>query len=372
MRRLVLIAIYDFQNIVDSYLEYLLERTNEIATRLIIIVNDLDRKNESILSRYGECVFRKNEGYDGGAFKEQIIKLYREGELEQYDELILMNDSFYGPFVSWDNIFDDMESRQLDYWGLTESIEKIKDSPRPDFEAIRHVQGYFMVLKKDIFTKKEFIDFWENMPCSKNYSEAVQYYELDFNYWLLEQGYRGGSYLSYHGGKKYILPNTNIYLEYPYELIAECECPILKRKAINILSWPKIEKILKYLSTNTDYDTNMIIDNWERYDHASKSSEIISIEEIKQFCLNKEHVYVYGKGFLGKQLMAGLNTLGIDADYVVTKLDYAEEKTHQIDKISFSESDGIIVGVGRELRKELLANALKYVSENQVICLSRD
>ena len=125
MNRLVLFAIYDFQNIVDPYLEYLLKQTKEIASRLVIIVNDKDTKNETILNKYGERVFRDNKGFDGGAFREQILRLYEEGELEKYDELVLMNDSFYGPFVSWKDIFDDMDSRQLDYWRITESIENI-------------------------------------------------------------------------------------------------------------------------------------------------------------------------------------------------------------------------------------------------------
>lgn len=53
-----------------------------------------------------------------GGFKDALCTYIGWDRLTEYDELILANDSFYGPFEDIRKIFAEMESRDLDFWGL--------------------------------------------------------------------------------------------------------------------------------------------------------------------------------------------------------------------------------------------------------------
>lgn len=58
-------------------------------------------------------VVRENAGYDAGAYKFAIFKYLKIEEIRQYEELILCNDTFIGPFVPLKDIFDTMAKESV-------------------------------------------------------------------------------------------------------------------------------------------------------------------------------------------------------------------------------------------------------------------
>lgn len=58
-------------------------------------------------------VIRENIDYDAGAYKEIISGLAQNDELKNWDEIVLFNDTFYGPFFDWQIIFEKWRGRML-------------------------------------------------------------------------------------------------------------------------------------------------------------------------------------------------------------------------------------------------------------------
>ena len=140
MERLGIFVFYDREGIVDSYIDYLLCDLRKCLSYLIIVVNGkVDILGYDIFSKYADqIVIRNNKGFDIGAYKEIIEDLHQKKEMRKWDEIVFCNDTFYGPFIPFTQIFDEMAQRQVDFWGLNYI----------DNSFLSHIQSYFLVFGK--------------------------------------------------------------------------------------------------------------------------------------------------------------------------------------------------------------------------------
>lgn len=120
MRRLLIYLTYDKQNIIDDYIGYFLHSIHTIVETLVVVCNmpKIEKGLYNLSAYADEIIYRENIGLDAGGFKDALCTYIGWERLEDYDEVILANDSFYGPFADIAGIFDKMESRNLDFWGL--------------------------------------------------------------------------------------------------------------------------------------------------------------------------------------------------------------------------------------------------------------
>ena len=109
MKRLCVYVTYDKQNIVDRYIGYMLKELRTCVDYLAVVCNQLKVVHGiEILEKYADVIFfRENKGFDTGGFKDTLCSLVGWDKILQYDELVLVNDSMYGPFKSMRLIFDE-------------------------------------------------------------------------------------------------------------------------------------------------------------------------------------------------------------------------------------------------------------------------
>lgn len=122
-KRLCIYVVYDGENVIDDYIGYMLNEIQKICVSLVVVCNsECIWKGMSNLQKYTDKIFfRKNSGFDAGAYKDALCQYLGWDEVGQYDELLLVNDSFYGPFFPIENMFCKMEQDGADYWGMTRS-----------------------------------------------------------------------------------------------------------------------------------------------------------------------------------------------------------------------------------------------------------
>ena len=107
---------------IDDYVFYLVQKLKDILEELIVTINGIpnDREKEILLGITDKIYIRDNMGYDCGAYKETMEKYIGWEQLKHYDELLLVNDSCYGPIYPLDEVYEKMDSKELDFWGITE------------------------------------------------------------------------------------------------------------------------------------------------------------------------------------------------------------------------------------------------------------
>ena len=265
-KRYCICVFWEKDGIVRDYFSYYLKGLQEVAEKILVVVNGkISEDSRKLLSDMGiNILVRENKGLDFWAYKAGIETAGYE-ELSKYDELILTNCTCYGPIRPFSEMFEEMEKRDCDFWGITKHPEIktcFRINSKKKVKIFEHIQSYFMVFKNSMFTSKDFKNYWKHLKKVHNFEEAVAYNEIIFTKYFKDKGFKDDSYIDINSHEKII---DNIML-ITYRFISKMKLPLIKRKAIcndytNNLSRriiPESTQILKYLKNNTNYDINMI------------------------------------------------------------------------------------------------------------------
>jgi len=183
MNRACVFVHYDKDNIVDEYVYYYLQSLKEVCSKIIFVtVSNIKVCDIKKLEKLNiQVVVRDNVGYDFYSYKVGLNYL----DLNNFDELILCNDSAFGPLFSLCDIFKYMKDKKCDFWGITE-CELIK----------YHIQSYFLVFKKEIIDSKVFQDFWNELKIIEDKDILIKEYEVGISQLLIKNDFIAKSYIN--------------------------------------------------------------------------------------------------------------------------------------------------------------------------------
>ena len=369
MRRLAIIVIFDFEGHVDRYAEYLIKKTNDLVERLIIISNhELDTESKELLNDITSEIYeRDNFGFDAGAYKDFFLNYLNSNEVANYDEVILLNDTYYGPLYPWNEMFELMEKQSVDFWGITKIYEFIDENGKQEPERL---QSYFLVFNKKIIKDSSFLEYWKQLEYPHSYCEDITGFEIGLYMWLKESGYKDGTYVEYTGLTKEC--GVNPYRDEPFKLVSQYRCPVIRRKNFYGFSpsYNKSMSVMKYIRNNTEYNADYIIENIERLDD-NGIIKWYKRKEIIDFCKSHTNIYIYGHGKVAKQVARYLSDLNLSFAGYVVKEKAPDEDAVQYSKELFSETDGIIIGVGDQYYREVFEMLKGDLPSEQILSMSR-
>lgn len=181
----VIFAHYDMDNIIDDYVINYLNQLQTIADSIFFVstaqLNEQEIKKISLICK--KIIVRENTGYDFMSWK---IALQNIENLNDYDLLIMCNDSVYGPIYPIEKMFESMEKVICDFWGVTDN-----------FEVSFHLQSYFIVFKKNIIISDAFRSFWENVDIKNEKEEIILKYEIGLTQTLLKHNFKAEVFVKY-------------------------------------------------------------------------------------------------------------------------------------------------------------------------------
>ena len=260
---------YDPSGIVYDYVLYLLNDIKNDLDRLVIVCNGFIKEEEKKkLEKYSkEIINRENTGFDAAAWKEAIVAYLGKEELKKYDELVLFNDSFFGPFIPFRDIFAKMEKKDCDFWGLS-SHGTVGDRDGNVFRP-RYIQLYFLCVGKAMLHSDGFFEYWQKLPLCRTFEELRDKHQNLFTRHFEELGYSWSVYTDTSDLEDEDLSkNLSHHMFNSYEMIALRGFPIIKRKCFVMpkslyLRYGKadsLRKSLDHIRMNTAYDTGLIWD----------------------------------------------------------------------------------------------------------------
>ena len=266
MKRLMIYFFYDKDGIVDDYVPYFLEKFKPYCEEICTVVNGtVTEESRKKLEKYSNVVFeRENTGFDSGAYK-YGIKHYGYEKLKEYDELILANFTMFGPIYSPQEMFDSMEKRDCDFWGITK--HPANKYSMAGIKVYEHVQSYFLVYNKKLLNSKDFEIYWETLQTATNYEEAVAFHELRTTSFFESKGYKYDTFINF---EKYIsqIKDKEAYFYPLIQQIKEDRMPFIKRKIFQCSKCKLcynikggIVDLLTYVKEHTDYDLKLIWNN---------------------------------------------------------------------------------------------------------------
>ncbi|MBC8552896.1 MAG: hypothetical protein H8D23_25000, partial [Candidatus Brocadiales bacterium] len=209
-KRLCIFAHYDRDQVIDDYVIILLKNLHDIDCEIIFVSTSESLRSEHAEKIKGFCsriIIRKNVGYDFGSWKTGLEACH---DTSHYEQIILTNDSVYGPLSDLPAIFSQMEKSNCDIWGLTDSFEKSY-----------HLQSYFLVFQQKAFLSSYFRDFWKKFIFIEktNKQFIINTYEVGLSRKALRAGMKLGVFCPY---QTLVSHTLNHYPNYPYRNLIGC------------------------------------------------------------------------------------------------------------------------------------------------------
>lgn len=267
--RLAIFFFFDKDGIVDDYIPYMLNDLNKNISELMVICNgNLSEEGKKKLKTITPNIIeRENVGFDVWAYKAGL-EYYGWKNLSRFDEVILLNFTMFGPLYPFKDMFDYMDAKDVDFWGITKHHEVSYDA----FGTCKygyipeHIQSSFLVVRRSLLLSKEYQEFWNSMPMINSYADSVGYYEAIFTKEFIELGFKEEVYVN--------TEDLREYTRYPllmmsYELVRNRRCPVIKRKSFSQSYYDMLSEtigettleLFEYIRKSLNYDVDLIWNN---------------------------------------------------------------------------------------------------------------
>lgn len=161
----------------------LIDHLSSLAGRFVLVSTCMTDAARASLPACVETIVRENVGYDFYSYRTGIHAL---GDLSNWDELIIANDSIYviRPEKLMTTIAG-MRRNTFDVWGITSSDQ-----------IFPHIQSYLVSFSSRVIRSEEFSRFWNDMKILNEKQEIVRRYEVGLSRLFLEKGWRVGAALT--------------------------------------------------------------------------------------------------------------------------------------------------------------------------------
>ncbi|MBP1077981.1 rhamnosyltransferase [Microbacterium terrae] len=169
-----------------------------------------------------EILVRENVGFDIWAHKEALDHV--GAGLTEFDEVVLTNDTWFGPVRPYGPVFERMQGRAVHFWGMTDHAEEVPNPFTNEGRLPYHLQSFWIAVRREMFLSEAWGQYWRDLPEMPSYFDAVLKHEAVFTEYFTDRGhtvdvaYPSAAYPTDHPA----LFNSDM-------LLAD-GCPLLKRR----------------------------------------------------------------------------------------------------------------------------------------------
>lgn len=356
-KRACIYFIYDKQGIIDDYVIYQLKDLRKSVDYIHCVINgEINTDGRVALAEVADEVFvRENCGNDIGAYKAAIAHI-GWNIISSYDELILMNNTCFGPVYPFREVFSWAKEQDVDFWGLTwgEKVNWLGDKGYLHYNDSKfHIQSYFLVIRKTLLESKLLVEFFSEIPDNSNYGMSGCFYEYAFPGYFEERGYKGTVYCDSLEDTNYPLLHNPVFLLEKYRM------PLIKKRSffhhytdvLNNTAGEATWRMMQYLEANTDYDMDLI---WSSILRTCSLSDIVRCAQLNRVLPRDMEV----NDDTGQKLRVGLVYHAYYEDLFDEDLAYM---------LNFPENTGILITTNCDRKKALLDKKLKEVGREATV-----
>lgn len=251
------LGIFLFNNhdeLVAEYIRYLLDDIAPNLSHMCIIINNNMFHNIDILKKYTDDIYINYNHKNIGIWKNVIVNHFGFEQLCNYDEIILFDDSFFGPLYPFKEIFNCMDNTSVDLWTiLSNGLD----------DQLNSSNFQFISFRKSLINSDVFKEFWMNLDINscinknnenyvinyfsklgfvwKNYLEVVNSFELDANEPFFS-----------------IFNINDLIINYKLPIINIKPFTLPKKIHLNYHNGLDLSLVMNFLNKQTDYNVSLI------------------------------------------------------------------------------------------------------------------
>jgi|GEM_PF-243285 len=230
MERIAVYVHYEPNGNVPEYAAYCISELSKECERVIVVVNGkLTAAGRKKLACLGvEALVRENKGFDFWAYKAGIELI--GDDLARYDELLLTNNSYYGPVFPFKDMFGEMDKRECDFWGINRDprgYRLLSPENKVDAWAYPHIQSFWLAIRRRMFSSAEFKRYWSKLPKMDRLMDAITLGETRFTDHFESRGFKSEAFIDVDKYEFLIRHNFSFLND---QEVIEDRCPVVKRK----------------------------------------------------------------------------------------------------------------------------------------------
>lgn len=178
-RRVAVFVHYDRYGRVHDFVHHYVRELADCGFAIVFVSNSpkiFQEDEDRLVATCSLIVRRHNQGYDFGAYRDGIALI---PNVQSLDQLLLANDSVYGPLHRLGPMFDRMDAAKAEVWGAT-------DCWLQSF----HLQSYFILFHSAALKSDAFAGFWKKVRLVNSKMWVIRNYEVGLTRALQRDGLR--------------------------------------------------------------------------------------------------------------------------------------------------------------------------------------
>ncbi|MFZ1382864.1 MAG: rhamnan synthesis F family protein [Scrofimicrobium sp.] len=177
----------------------------------------------ALLSVADDVLERENVGYDVGAYRDAFSHVGWD-ELSQFDELLMVNYTFFGPVGSFGPVLEQMGESGVDFWGITDHPRVTPDPVSGKGTMPAHLQSFWLAVRRPLLASDAFRSYWIGLEDPTSYEGVITSFETRFTEHFSELGFK---WKAAYPASDYGVRNSA--MEAPLALLRD-GCPLFKKR----------------------------------------------------------------------------------------------------------------------------------------------
>lgn len=342
-----------------------------LSTEIVAIVpQNASNTVKEKLSVYASEIVCSSDMLTASCFSAGIRHVFKNYNKESYEEIVFLDNSFYGPFNGFKEIFQMAKHHfaGADFWGIWGVGQKTGEDARTSF----YIHPSFIALKKKLFISDAFHDYCKSLGNNKK----ADCFQKTFTSFFMDKNF---------------LADCIFFSDEDqdgYEMIRS-GAPVMTKEFFsasfsNIISSgiaSNAKAVIDFIEKNTAYDTDMIykdlIGSSDPFNLLSLLGNHFIVDESGEIRKSKDAVIVFHMYYEDQmdENLCRLNAAALTADVIITTTskDKAEIIAEKAERFSRLQKTMVLVseGNGRDLAA-LLVSARPYLHKYRYIGFTHD
>lgn len=161
---------------------------------IAVFDNDVTLSEYHKLKKYCcHVIYGRHGLYDFGSYKIGVHYAFENLDIDQYDSILIANDSVFLINNCLDEIFKEFDPiGRDDIWGIYENtMEKYFGDKNKS-----HLQSYFIRFGRNVIRNKCFIDFFFSIKKEKSKNDIIDKYEVGLTKYFVDNGFSYRAFVS--------------------------------------------------------------------------------------------------------------------------------------------------------------------------------
>lgn len=270
-KRILFFVHYNKYDELSEHVVYLLQHIAKIYSKIVLISNSTLASNdlERLDGLYTTFIQRENIGFDFGAWKDALL---HEGwdALAEYDSVTLMNDTCFGPIFDFESVYQKMQTKNVDFWGLVNHKKVENTACNENISIPEHIQSYFLCFNADVAAAACFKKFWVSVQNENDVEFVIEKYEIRLTQYLVDNGFRSAAFFD----TSHRLEHGDNFSHLHPDITIANKVPLVKIKSFFENGLQSNSKIIQMIKDNSEYPLSIIN---KYFSYSCSPDEIINI-----------------------------------------------------------------------------------------------